>query len=126
MGSTVATNSNSSYESYNNEDDVNFFNLNAFFSVQNVAEIEEISSILLKELINIKKTLKISSKEIEGIFKYPLNLLKNENGKKIKFSIELMQSEEFCKTLLNDDFIYTLLSQMKGIFSKIPQKLFFP
>ena len=30
-----------------------------------------------------------------------------------------MQSEEFCKTLLNDDFIYTLLSQMKGIFTQI-------
>ena len=78
-----------------------------------------IANILLRELINIKKTLKISSKEIEGIFKYPLNILKDENGKKIKFSVELMQCEEFCKTLLNDDLISALLNQIKNIFYQI-------
>ena len=30
-----------------------------------------------------------------------------------------MQSEEFCKTLLNDEFIYISLSQMKSIFTRI-------
>jgi len=122
VGSNVTTNSNSSYDSGNynnyNYDEENFLK-NNILKVQDEVRGKGISNILLRELINIKKTLKISSKEIEGIFKYPLNLLKNENGKKIKFSIELMQSEEFCKTLLNDDFIYTLLSQMKGIFTQI-------
>ena len=117
VGSNVATNSNSSYDSFNEEE--NFFKTNILLNVQDEITGKGISNILLRELINIKKTLKISSKEIESIFKYPLNLLKNENGKKIKFSVELMQSEEFCKTLLNDEFIYTLLSQMKGIFTQI-------
>ncbi len=122
VGSNVATNSNSSYDSNNNynynynydEENLN----NIFLNVQEEMNGKGISNILLRELINIKKTLKISSKEIEGIFKYPLSLLKNENGKKIKFSIELMQSEEFCKTLLNDELIYNLLSQMKEIFTQ--------
>ena len=117
VGSNVATNSNCSYDSFNGEE--KFFKTNILLNVQDEITGKGISNILLRELINIKKTLKISSKEIESIFKYPLNLLKNENGKKIKFSVELMQSEEFCKTLLNDEFIYTLLSQMKGIFTQI-------
>ena len=120
VGSNVATNSNSSYDSNNynfyNYDEENFIK-NSILNNQD--EISKgISNILLRELINIKKTLKISSKEIENIFKYPLSLLKNEKGRKIKFSIELMQSEEFCKTLLYDDFIYNLLSQMKGIHAQ--------
>ena len=115
VGSNDATNLNSSYDS----SEENFFKNNFLLNVQNELTGKGVSNILLRELINIKKTLKISSKEIEGIFKYPLNLLKNEKGKKIKFSVELMQSEEFCKTLLNDEFIYNLLSQMKGIFSQI-------
>ena len=122
VGSNVATNSNSSYDSYNynyNYDEENFINNNFILDVQEEVAGKGISNILLRELINIKKTLKISSKEIESIFKYPLSLLKNENGKKIKFSVELMQSEEFCKTLLNDEFIYISLSQMKSIFTRI-------
>ena len=118
VGSNVATNSNSSYDSYMNDEET-YFKKNILLNVENEITGKGISNTLLRELINIKKTLKISSKEIESIFKYPLNLLKNENGKKIKFSVELMQSEEFCKTLLNDEFIYTLLSQMKGIFTQI-------
>ena len=118
VGSNVATNSNSSFDS-NMNDEETYFKSKMLLNVQNEIAGKGISNTLLRELINIKKTLKISSKEIESIFKYPLNLLKNENGKKIKFSIELMQSEEFCKTLLNDEFIYTLLSQMKGIFTQI-------
>ena len=109
--SNVATNSNSNSldYSFNEEDNYNFSNL-----ISNLQD--EKPDILLRELINIKKTLKISSKEIEQIFRYPLNLLKNENGKKIKFSIELMQREEFCKTLLNDEIISTILKHIKEIF----------
>ena len=119
VGSNDATNLNSSYDSYGNDEENIFKNNNFLLNDQNEVRGKGISNILLRELINIKKTLKISSKEIEGIFKYPLSLLKNENGRKLKFSIELMQSEEFCKTLLNDEFIYSLLSQIKNIFSQI-------
>ena len=115
--SNVATNSNSNSlnESYINEEDNAFKNIFLMLNLQD-EDSEKVANILLRELINIKKTLKISSKEIEQIFRYPLNLLKNENGKKIKFSIELMQCEEFCKTLLNDEIISTILKYIKGVF----------
>jgi hypothetical protein len=116
VGSNVATNSNSSYDS-NNEEEF-FIQNNLLLNAQEEINGKGISNILLRELINIKKTLKISSKEIEGIFKYPLSILKNDNGKKIKFSIELMQCEEFSKTILNDKLISALLTQIKEIFSK--------
>ena len=115
--SNVATNSNSN-GSYNNSyiDDETSLKNNLTLNSHDENNEKGIPHILLRELINIKRTLKISSKEIEGIFKYPLNILKDENGKKIKFSIELMQREEFCKILLNDDIISTLLSQIKDMF----------
>ena len=113
VGSNVATNSNSSYDSNFNDEEIFFKNSNNFSNIQDEIKGKEITNILLRELINIKKTLKISSKEIESIFRYPLSHLKNENGKKIKFSFELMQSEEFCKTLLHDNFIHKLLNNMK-------------
>ena len=92
--SNFATNSNSnSLNDSNNEEE------NLFYLQDEI--VSKASSILLRELIHIKKTLKLSSKEIETIFRYPFSLL-NENGKKIKFSVELMQNEEFFKTLLND------------------------
>ena len=58
--SNVATNSNSNSldYSFNEEDNYNFSNL-----ISNLQD--EKPDILLRELINIKKTLKISSKEIE-------------------------------------------------------------
>jgi len=117
--SNVATNSNSNSpcESFNEEE--NYIKNNLLVNVDDEIAGKGIANILLRELINIKKTLKISSKEIEGIFKYPLNILKDENGKKIKFSVELMQCEEFCKTLLNDELISTLLNQIKNIFYQI-------
>ena len=117
--SNVATNSNSNSpcESFNEEE--NYIKNNLLVNVEDEIAGKGIANILLRELINIKKTLKISSKEIEGIFKYPLNILKDENGKKIKFSVELMQCEEFCKTLLNDELISTLLNQIKNIFYQI-------
>ena len=121
VGSNVATNSNSSIDSYNDED--NFFKNNLLVNVKDEIIGKGVTNVLLRELINIKNTLRISSKEIEAIFKYPLSILKNENGKRVKFSIELMQCEEFCKTLLNDDLISMLLSQIKNIFNqlKIPK-----
>ena len=103
LGSNAATNSNSPYDSGNYKE--NLIKNKKFLNVQDEIRGKGISRILLRELSNIKKTLKKSSKEIETIFKYPLNLLKNENGKKIKFSVKLMQLEEFCKTLLNEVFI---------------------
>ena len=122
VGSNLATNSNSSYDSNNNEDDL-FYRNTLLLKIQDEITGKGITNILLRELINIKKTLKISSKEIESIFKYPLSILKNDNGKKIKFSVELMQLEEFCKILLNDELISTLLLQMKLVFSqfKMPE-----
>ena len=108
--SNVATNSNSNSLNDSNNEEENLFNLQDEI-------VSKASSILLRELIHIKKTLKLSSKEIETIFRYPFSLL-NENGKKIKFSVELMQNEEFCKTLLNDEIISSLLKQIKGIFNQ--------
>ena len=117
LESNVATNSNSN-GSYNNSyiEEENSGKNNLELNSHDEINEKGIPHILLRELINIKRTLKISSKEIEGIFKYPLNILKDENGKKIKFSIELMQREEFCKTLLNDEIISTLLAQIKDMF----------
>ena len=121
--SNMATNSNSSYDSNNNNEEDLFYKNTLLLKVQDEMSGKGITNILLRELINIKKTLKISSKEIESIFKYPLSILRNDNGKKIKFSIELMQLEEFCKILLNDELISTLLLQMKLVFSqfKMPE-----
>ena len=118
VGSNVATNSNSSYDSNFNDEEILIKNNNIFLNIQDEIKGKEITNVMLKELINIKKTLKISSKEIESIFRYPLSLLKNENGKKIKFSVELMQSEEFCNTLLQDKFINSLLIKMKEFTSQ--------
>ena len=108
--SNVATNSNSNSLNDSNNDEENLFNLQDEI-------VSKAPSILLRELIHIKKTLKLSSKEIETIFKYPFSLL-NEKGKKIKFSVELMQNEEFYKALLNDEILSSLLRQIKGIFNQ--------
>ena len=119
LESNVATNYNSN-ESYNSGlDEENFIKNNLVLKPEDEINKKGVTYILLRELLNIKRTLKVSSKEIEGIFKYPLNILKNEEGKKIKFSVELMQREEFCKTLLEDDLISALLSQIKDIFYSI-------
>ena len=119
LESNLATNSNSNASSYNgNYDDKNIMKNSLILNPQEKLNKKGVTYILLRELINIKRTLKISSKEIEGIFKYPLNILTNENGKKIKFSMELMQREEFCNILLKDDLISALLSQIKDTFGR--------
>jgi len=123
VGSNVATNSNTSYENDSNiNDEENYFKNNPLLNFQDEIVRKGILNILLRELVNIKKTLKISSKEIENIFKYPLSLLRNKNGKKVRFSFELMQVEEFCKTLLNDEFINALLIHMKRSQISFPKK----
>ena len=79
-----------------------------------------ITHVLLRELINIQKTLKISSKEIENIFKYPLSLLKDDlTGKQNYFSIEKIQLEEFDKIILKNEFISLVLLQIKVIFGQL-------
>ncbi len=79
-----------------------------------------ITHVLLRELINIKKTLKISSKEIENIFKYPLSLLKDDStGNKIYFSIEKIQMEEFDRIILKNNFITLVMLQIKLIFGQL-------
>ena len=117
LESNVAT-TNSNSNSYYDEENFFWKNNLIALNIQDEKNEKGISYILLKELVNIKRTLKISSKEIEGIFKYPLNILKDENNKKKKFSVELMQREEFCKIILNDEIIFNLLNQIKEIFSK--------
>lgn len=73
---------------------------------------ERITNILLKELINIKHTLKRSSYEIQQIFQYPLSILK------LKYSIEKIQLEAYHNILLNDELLSTLLLQIKLLFTK--------
>ena len=73
---------------------------------------ERITNILLKELINIKHTLKRSSYEIQQIFQYPLSILKR------KYSIEKIQLEVYHNILLNDELLSTLLLQIKLLFTK--------
>ena len=72
-------------------------------------EINElnISSILPKELINIKHTLKRSSFEIQQIFKYPLSLLHT------KFSIEKIHLDAYHTILLKDELIASMIEQIK-------------
>ena len=79
-----------------------------------------ITQVILRELINIQKTLKISSKEIEKIFKYPLSLLKDDlTGKRIYFSIEKIQLEEFDRIILKNEFIILVMHQIKLIFGQL-------
>ena len=113
LGNNNENNLNNSSDSISNDEEILFKDNNSLLNQDGI-------KILLRELINIKKTLKVSSKEIEGIFEFPLRVLKNEKGKKIKFSIKLMQIEEFCKTLLHDDFIYFLLMKIKESIKQIP------
>lgn len=72
-------------------------------------EINElnIASILPKELINIKHTLKRSSFEIQQIFKYPLSLLHT------KFSIEKIHLDAYHTILLQDELIASMIEQIK-------------
>lgn len=75
-----------------------------------------ITKILIRELINIKHTLKRSSYEIQQIFKYPLSHLKQ------KFSVEKIHLEAFNKILLNHEFISTLILQIKLIYDQLNAK----
>ena len=114
---------NSSFE-LNNLNELQYENLfikNTMILKPNEELTEKgITHVLLRELINIQKTLKISSKEIENIFKYPLSLLKDDlTGKKNYFSIEKIQLEEFDKIILKNEFISLVLLQIKVIFGQL-------
>ena len=119
IGSSGLTTNSNSFSYYQSDDD-NYYIRNSLLlnSIQDEEFCKDISQDLLTQLINIKNTLKISSKEIENIFKYALNVLKTNEGKRAKFSIELIQLEQFNKIILNDDLISTLLMQIKFVFSK--------
>ena len=114
---------NSSFE-LNNLNELQYENLfikNTMILKPNEELTEKgITHVLLRELINIQKTLKISSKEIENIFKYPLSLLKDDlTGKQNYFSIEKIQLEEFDKIILKNEFISLVLLQIKVIFGQL-------
>ena len=120
LGNNSENNLNNSSESISNDEIIFFNDNNGLLNLQD-DKVKDNIKILLRELINIKKTLENSVKEIEGIFAYPLRLLKkNEKGIKINFSFKLMQIEEFCKTLLYDDFIYFLITKIKESLIKSP------
>ena len=118
--SGLTTNSNSSYYNCSASEDENYYIRNNLLlaNLQDENFCKGISQDLITQLINIKNTLKISSKEIENIFKYALFALRTANGKRAKVNIELMQLEQFNKVILNDDLISTLLIQIKLVFSK--------
>ena len=118
--SGLTTNSNSSSYYGSGSDDDNYYLRHNFLlnNIQDETFCEDISHDLLTQLINIKKALKISSKEIENIFKYAFKSLKTNDGKKAKINIELVLLEQFNKIILNDYLISTLLIQIKFIFSK--------
>ena len=118
--SGLTTNSNSYSYHGNGSDDDNYFIRNNLLlnNIQDESFCKGISYDLLTQLINIKNTLKISSKEIENIFKYAFNSLKTNDGKKAKISLELVQLEQFKKIILKDDIISTLLIQIKLVFKK--------
>jgi hypothetical protein len=118
--SCLTTNSNSSSYYGSGSDDENY-NIGNSFLLNNITDEEffkDISQDLLAQLINIKNTLKDSSKEIEDIFKHSINSLKTSDGKKSKISIELMLLEQYNKVILNDDLISALLIQIKFVSNK--------
>ena len=118
--SGLTTNSNSSSYYGSGSDDENYYIRNSLLinNIQDETFCKDISQDLLTQLINIKNTLKASSKEIENVFKYAFNSLKTNDGKKVKINIELMQLQQYNKVILNDDLISTLLIQIKFVFSK--------
>ena len=123
-GLTTNSNSSSFYGSGSDEDNIYMKNNLLLNNIQDESFCKEISHDLLTQLINIKNTLKVSSKEIESIFKYAFNALKTNDGKKAKINIELVQLEQFNKVILNDNLISTLLIQIKYIFSKYKEDYF--
>ena len=116
IGSSGLTTNSNSFSYYGSEDDIR--NSLLLSHLQDEEFCKDISQDLLTQLINIKNTLKISSKEIEDIFKYALKSLKTNEGKKVKLSIELIQLEQFNKVILNDELLSTLLIQIKYVFNK--------
>ena len=92
---------------------LNQFNLDKnFFQITKDSKNRNLGNAIIRELNNIKTSLKNSSYEIKQIFQYHLNLLK-EN-----FSIECIQLEAFNSILIKDDLISTILFQIKNYLSQ--------
>ena len=102
---TASTSSNKSDSYILNH--LNQSNLKYFHSILNIIEDTNLGPAIIRELNNIKISLKNSSYEIKQIFQYPLNLLNNN------ISIELIQLEAFNSILIKDDLISTILFQIK-------------
>ena len=92
---------------------LNQFNLDKnFFQITKDSKNRNLGNAIIRELNNIKTSLKNSSYEIKQIFQYPLNLLKGN------FSIECIQLEAFNSILIKDDLISTILFQIKNYLSQ--------
>ena len=102
---TASTSSNKSDSYILNH--LNQSDLKYFHSILNIIEDTKLGPAIIRELNNIKISLKNSSYEIKQIFQYPLNLLNNN------ISIELIQLEAFNSILIKDDLISTILFQIK-------------
>ena len=102
---TASTSSNKSDSYILNH--LNQSELKYFHSILNIIEDTKLGPAIIRELNNIKISLKNSSYEIKQIFQYPLNLLNNN------ISIELIQLEAFNSILIKDDLISTILFQIK-------------
>ena len=102
---TASTSSNKSDSYILNH--LNQSELKYFHSILNIIEDTNLGPAIIRELNNIKISLKNSSYEIKQIFQYPLNLLNNN------ISIELIQLEAFNSILIKDDLISTILFQIK-------------
>ena len=96
---------------------LNQFNLDKnFFQITKDSKNTNLGTAIIRELNNIKTSLKNSSYEIKQIFQYPLNLLKGN------FSIECIQLEAFNSILIKDDLISTILFQIKKYLSQKKSK----
>ena len=80
-------------------------------------EEEEIIIIrkILEDLILIKENLIESTNDLNKIFNYSFQFLKDEKGNKIKINLELIQIEQF-RQILSDNFfsvLFILISKKK-------------
>jgi hypothetical protein len=110
----IALNNNNN--AYTGDDDSESENLPTYFN----EPIKSVIKTLLEELKNIKNSLIESSKDIEFIFKLPINYLSNNEHSEEKnihtdnnsFNLQEIHREEFTNTLINDEFISQLLAQI--------------
>lgn len=76
--------------------------------------LKNIIKLMIVELKKVYIAILNSSQDIENIFKGPLKQLTDEGDTKYeKFNFEEIHREEFCKCVYKDDFIKTIIFQMK-------------